>query len=102
MNYELAKQLKEAGFPGKDYVWMYQDGVTAQGLAPSPTLQELIDACGGFFFAISHWPEGWTAEGGTVIQHGESNEFTAQTQCKNCSTAEEAVAKLWLALNTHG
>jgi len=115
MNYELAKLLNDSGFPqSSEYQWVkYMDGSTElvcshdrsmkpqmKTLIAAPTLSELIEACEDNFFAISHWPEGWTAEGGLVIQHGASNDFTAQVQCKNLPTAEEAVAKLWLALHS--
>jgi hypothetical protein len=61
MTYELAKELKEAGFP-------YREGVAHQGLHPIgkhpiaefeantvlvPTLYELIEACGFDFRDLS-------------------------------------------------
>jgi hypothetical protein len=110
MDYELARQLKEAGFPIKkangaeeaDFI-AKNYGIVSMAVIDSvlyklPTLTELIEACGEGFFAISHWPEGWTAEGGPIIGDGNKN-WTAQIQCKNLPSAEEAVAKLWIALN---
>jgi hypothetical protein len=42
MNYELAKQLKDAGFP---HDWAEFGGNLVDGF--SPTLEELIEACVG-------------------------------------------------------
>jgi hypothetical protein len=111
MIYELAKELKDAGFPFRQ---IKEDELALRGFERSqvqsgfvfgdgiewfePNLSELIEACGEGFFAISHWPEGWTAEGGPIIQ-GKDNLWTAQIQCKNLPTAEESVANLWLALH---
>lgn len=96
MNYELAKQLKDMGFPNqfssalrtKDKGgWGYgkdsaQDGVYY------PTLSELIEACGEQFYALHNMTIGWTAE---TLWDGARIKVTGETP-------EEAVAKLWLAL----
>ena len=100
MNYELAKKLKDAGFPmplsaidervreafgenGKVYLF--------------PTLSELIEACGKDF--------------GMLINMSSDNKqkFEAYSDTDygpspsglkgNGATPEEAVANLWLALN---
>lgn len=113
MNYELAKQLKEAGFIVKDR-WIkdvsgiqhapkdYIAGATNNGDGSFshvyiPTLSELIEACpkssptdGNEDFTLSsrqdHWIAGFEAyETWSYQQHG--------------NTPEEAVAKLWLELN---
>lgn len=100
MTYELAKKLKEAGFPQKEELGARY--ITPKGLyayypdnfrqeAYSPTLSELIEACGEKFGMLRS-PLGqrkWTAQG----DGGESLVFTEG------STPEEAVARLWLALN---
>lgn len=94
MNYELAKQLKEAGFPMK-YSF---DNV----LYTHPTLEELIEACpkrfeikemsfdGDFTLSVSRsvWHVGYEHMDGWF--EGEQAEG---------STPTIAVAKLWLALN---
>ena len=109
MNYELAKKLKDAGFPLElypdtedsiqqdkninvfkkplrsivriDYVYFY-----------FPTLPELIEACGKY---IKLWktPEGWNAT--------KSNGKNETQKLKICFgfTTEEAVANLWLEIN---
>ena len=55
MNYELAKELKDAGFP-QDYSqgvlahFVFEaDDITSDS-AYEPTLSELIEACGDRFF----------------------------------------------------
>ncbi len=96
MNYELAKQLKDAGFPvikhehhGGQVTW------------DTPTLSELIEACGDNFEALclSNYPKGnkfWQAYPIDEAYKGDC--------IKDCcgyetgDTPEEAVAKLWLAL----
>lgn len=91
MNYELALELRKAGFPqeGKGE-WVVWKGVTPSGNKPTmyvPTLSELIEACG----------KGW------MILHrdkdGEWDASNSRKEVSNCSTPEEAVVKLWLALN---
>lgn len=95
MNYELALELKNAGFPqtkewgliggGK---WLppqnlmeYVNPVTAGAYAP--TLSELIEACGAQFESL----------------HSGTNWFCNDTLLYEGPTPEEAVARLYLALN---
>ncbi|MHA1400065.1 MAG: hypothetical protein ACTSQE_06935 [Candidatus Heimdallarchaeaceae archaeon] len=82
MNYKLAKQLKEAGFPQDK--WYPQDSFED---AKNPTLSELIEACGEGFFELRKDSERWSC-GGRV----EGINFYGKTP-------EESVAKLWLKLN---
>lgn len=100
MNYELAKKLKDAGFPqggrgwvfnlvddGPEYdeVWTTVEYPTIQTRAA--TLSELIAACGADFnMLIRVDNEDWYAGNYTDIK-------------KDGTTPEEAVANLWLALN---
>lgn len=100
ISYELVKKLKDAGFPqkgsGQDFVVI---GETGDGFPTGkhyiPTLSELIEAVrkiGGYpKFLLEHDREmGWQA-----------SLFSLQ-DCPHAegSTPEEAVANLWLALNT--
>lgn len=83
MTYELAKQLKDAGFPQKGMI-------TPEDMAYSPTLSELIEACGEKFEMLSRFngckPEfQWEATG--LLEGVEMGK-----------SPEEAVAKLWLEL----
>lgn len=102
MNYDLAKQLKEAGFTqsGKGELTLHAGRtdivptgngthtVDAEALVYHPTLTELIGACRGGFGALMVGPGlgTWTARGNGIEIH--------------TATPEEAVANLWLALNS--
>ena len=85
MNYELAKQLKDAGFPQVDL-----GGFNFGDDLNYPTLSELIEACGkngnNYFAALYNQMSEWQA---TSIYNDEGKG----------STPEEPVANLWLALN---
>ena len=114
MNYELVKQLKDAGFKQnwKEGVW-FQDGKmkepwlyteTEYGYPVDPnttraviipTLSELIEACGEKFGALE-----------SVHRENPTRQFwRAITRDRGMvagqlgDTPEEAVALLWLALN---
>ena len=110
MSPELAKELRNAGFPniqdlqhrqGREF--LASDGrvsVYSLGeLAPSeswfiPTLEELIAACekkkGYCDFNLKHPQIGWFAS--IVAQDAQTYSGPYQ------ATADEAVARLWLAL----
>lgn len=98
MDYKLAKQLKDAGYP-QGYNSKYDTG---SGGAPGsdiriPTLSELILACGDGFRYLGRVPgaksmewfsSGWNTEDTShMIYDGYGN------------TPEESIAGLWLALN---
>jgi hypothetical protein len=95
MNYELAKQLKEAGFSqgGKGSWTLPSDSLVARAgdRIYVPTLSELIAACGKIEFTLMREivddVSGWLA----VV-------YEPIIQCGGL-TAEEAVARLWLALS---
>ncbi len=103
MNYELAKQLKEAGFPQPEpieipeflpdnlrrteLVWEIKEDVY------TPSLSKLIEACGVGFGSLNQlddetYPEQWSA-----------SIYNELDKCVIGSTPEEAVANLWLELN---
>jgi hypothetical protein len=98
MNYELAKQLKDAGYPqdaAQHAVWKHpaMTGYENEEWAATPTLSELIEACGNRFEALRRCEDGVfcadTAIEGRLVTPGQGD------------TPEEAVARLWLALNRH-
>jgi len=110
MNFGLAKELKDAGFPNIQDVQHRQgrEFLAADGrvsvyslgeLAPAenwfiPTLKELLEACekmeGYDHFTLEYRQLGWVA---SIEAQG------AQTYSGSYhATAEEAVARLWLAL----
>jgi hypothetical protein len=93
MNYELAKKLKDAGFPQYEPNGfpgiMNPDGDKA---VYYPTLSKLIESCGDDFKEMYRADKSgksiWVAKCCDNSSHvGEG------------STPEEAVANLWLALN---
>lgn len=84
MNYELAKKLKEAGFP---HMRIY-----------FPTLSELISACGENFSLEKEEGENWIAH--SLIDPSSNPHKFVDYISKTGPTPEEAVANLWLALNT--
>jgi hypothetical protein len=106
MNYALAKQLKDAGFrqnvTGDGNFSMpdgsFQHPMDAAKKYPQscyvPTLSELIEACGKDFAFLAKADDGieWKA---TAASFGRVGEMIISA---SGSTPEEAVAKLWLAL----
>lgn len=112
MPYELAKQLKEAGFSQEltDPSSYYKTGYTnsprlfgwsdgedkpqqsdGRGNVKVPTLEELIEECGDKSFNLVRHGDGW------VPNAGQFNFCT--TPGTRGSTPTEAVARMWLALN---
>ena len=100
MNYKLAEQLKEAGFPQdtrhffgfieahKD--WELDNGDMSDSVA-CPTFSELIEECGNKFYWITRRREKeWYAVG----DDGKKSHGTVRG-----NSPEEAVAKLWLKLH---
>ncbi len=74
MEYELVKELKDAGFQWDDVEFFY------------PSLSELIEACGDGFFSLFRYKNCYEANG-DLGKEGRG------------ITPEEAVARLWIALN---
>lgn len=123
MNYELAKELKDAGFP-QDGKGLYAGNigpVNLESVSPGevvgfahedfsyvPTLSELVDACkpikaDDFGLVVSL--DGWLAYYNYIGYFEHHNKFLFENDTYNVkaegfgSTPEEAVARLWLALN---
>ena len=109
MNYELAKKLKDAGFPdSKEWnehtTLMHGNFFMTDGHGV-PTLSKLIKACGEEFLNLERhkgnpftsdkkqiWWSCCIKDRGTLLTCGKNGEF-------GFKTPEEAVAKLWLELN---
>lgn len=106
MNYELAKELKETGFPQQTQ-WYYVQKKRSIVLIPrlknkgidyaltkiagisAPTLKELIEACGDLFQTLTVYPnKTWRAISNTRAPYSYDGR-----------SPEEAVARLWLASN---
>ena len=115
MNYELAKQLREAGFPqeivnaksryyykneknsiGNDVIVFIQDDKIDSSWVKAPTLAELVESCGSEFGSLS-------ASGGFEKFTPLNTDWVCWRRNKQESyggeNPEEAVAKLWLELN---
>lgn len=108
MNYELAKQLKDAGFDirllskyeaqeAKKECIVFDETKEYLGggklCYEVPTLSELIEACGD----IVLWKNGdeWSAD----VFNGKGEIYIDEYfSAENGATPEEAVANLWLAL----
>jgi len=105
IDYELAKQLKDAGFPQDtddmhrciapdgNILGINHSGDDARASCYFPTLSELIEACRERFISLHNLGLGnWEAEAfKNLIPTGRLHEIG--------STPEEAVAHLWLKLN---
>src|SRR4051812_19204781 len=101
MTYELAKELRDAGFSqelpdpssyynskGMLFGWSEGEDKPYHEYTKRPTLSELIEACGRIGFSLREKDKNtWQAKGGDFIDYSEG------------STPEIAVAHLWLALN---
>jgi hypothetical protein len=112
MNYDLAKELKDEGFPQGRSPWVYLVVQTrgnephyilgvrygSHGYKPeevlgsidAPTFEELIETCGSEKLTIANTYKSikldhWRASNNKIHSQG--------------STPTEAVARLWLALN---
>lgn len=112
MNYELARKLKDAGYPQNDGIAIVEDGTTfnvgkndilTDEMCFVPTLEELIEAC-----KKTHESNGYTFD--FVINYVNSEEpywFAGyeymdgwcEGEDGQGATPAEAVANLWLALN---
>lgn len=89
MNYELAKELKAAGFPQKNGHKPFGDEIVCV-----PTLSELIEAVmktGIKGFELTSWEgESWDASG----RYFGKTEISGSKE-----NPESAVARLWIQLN---
>lgn len=109
MDHELAKQLKDAGVPqqghGEKIPKPGPDGGDYSNGAYAPTLEELIEACGGRFKAAEQYPWAVQADGKWLAKPWVLDDQTNEPENKFWyfgSTPTEAVARLWLALHANG
>ena len=105
MNYDLAKKLKDAGFPQGIGCHMYGEFINQDGIgdefsnernAYPPTLSELIEACGDGFGFLARGDEKVIQERVPWVCAKAFLDWN--TRCTG-KTPEEAVANLWLKLN---
>lgn len=99
MDYELAKKLKDTGFPQTTKEGFNVTTISAGGVH-FPTLEELIEACGDKFYSVSRLPQkdfkdAWGAY--STVPKGINVDGLLLGRG---STPLEAVANLYIALNT--
>lgn len=110
MDYTLAKELKDAGFPQSTHsrgfgVFPSGEVINASFLSEKydavyvPTLEELIEACGQKLVSISRMFNGRWLDGWGALYHG--SELSSAHSLVEGATPTEAVARLWLALKRH-
>jgi hypothetical protein len=106
MNYDLAKKLKDAGFPqstqvGAHYISSegYLDDLDAEQSAYIPTLSELIEACGDRFAELRYWFEDRIGEF-AIHKEWRARVRPSLPEWSIGPTPEEAVANLWLTLTS--
>jgi len=104
MTYELAKQLKDAGFPQNPDNPQVHTAICgnfdnpdpecrSENRGVAPTLEELIEATDtDYYFSLENMPGGWIAQLGRLE---EAHEVSGGYH----PSPTEAVARLWLALN---
>ncbi len=106
MDYELCKKLKDARFPNSEDwkkgrlfgigVCMVRD--LGEDLILVPTLSELIEACEWHFHSL-HQAEGLYGTVWIATVAWDSRKMLTGDHFREGKTPEEAVARLWLALN---
>lgn len=88
MNYDLAKELEDAGFgTGVTHIEMMR----SEKETYYPTLTELIKACGGHAKFKLSWVQKFGTWKAMIADIGATHAIG--------DTPEEAVARLWLAVN---
>lgn len=94
MIYELAKELEDAGFPCERLEHIEEeDGFMQRNC---PTLPELIEACGKRFYKLVY-PNSRSYPTWRAFSYSPFGAKSIETAFY--TTPEEAVARLWLALN---
>lgn len=110
MNYKLAKQLKEAGFP-QESLWTERDQEPSRYYNDNgkriryrhfesdtdikiPTLSELIEACGDRFKSLAR-----SIKGDFFVAEDAEENIDECVAFQTGKTPEEAVVNLWLKLH---
>lgn len=110
MNYELAKKLKDAGFPEseEDNKYIEPDNtIVSPGSGPCtekaiyvPSLSELIEAC-GYEFRMLLLHTTYNKKLKKPWEAVPNKKIRPEVKGAKGSTPEEAVANLWLYINTN-
>jgi len=95
MDRELARQLKEAGLDTNGDEPAYQYFTIDGERYRAPTLEELLEACGAYVYLLP-LDDGW---GAGKSSRPFDRRFRFDTKATG-DTPQEAVARLWLALNS--
>src|SRR5687768_16359991 len=82
MDWELAKELREAGFPQQPRHDVVADPENPEDVATVPDLPQRVDACCDFLGGFSRGDDCWRAHARAPFCEGD--------------TLAEAVARLWL------
>src|SRR5688572_10768054 len=82
MDWELAKELREAGFPQQPRHDVVADPENPEDVATVPDLPQRVDACCDFLGGFSRGDDCWRAHARAPFCEGD--------------TLVEAVARLWL------
>lgn len=97
MDYELAKKLKDAGFPQRHLNNKTDFDGDKSCISYVPTLSELIEVCGDSLRWIKHNIHDkkieWMAQGCQSLTGHKGKDIRCRAE-----TIEEAVAKLWLEI----
>ena len=95
MDRDLARQLKEAGLDTNGDESAYQYFTIDGERYRAPTLEELLEACGAYVYLLP-LDDGW---GAGKSSRPFDRRFRFDTKATG-DTPQEAVARLWLALNS--
>lgn len=95
INYELAKKLKDAGFP-HEHKEVCLFNIRTDDICDEITLSELIEACGDRFTCLMKVDDEWKA-GNYILEQYEDPSFWIEYS--EGLTPEEAVASLYLKLH---
>lgn len=102
ISYELAKQLKDLGFPQtkKDGVYLSDIGILRDEYGAdgsyAPTLSELIEACGDGFLSLNRSK---VKETGNFVYRAFPFRKLIEQNFLEADDMESVVALLWLELN---
>ena len=97
IDYKLAKQLKDAGFP-QDKMHggqVFKKGNPNKNLY-RPTLEELVEVCSNDIHYLSHWCNGLHTDDWYVVYNQDTPNMPL---CERGHTPSEALANLYIQLN---
>lgn len=98
MDYDLAKRLKDAGFPFKEHDDDFLNELNG-GLGYSATLEELIEACGDDLDDIQRGADLPTERDKWYACRRQKNLLGKDIMALDGKSPIEAVANLWIALH---